>query len=129
MELTFESIFLRVCHDGTMLLVWFQTVPSTPYYEHIDHCHSPNVCDDACFFNKSDGWAYHCRNKGCICCSRLFCNHRRTEYVYFISNNCLRTHSNSLFTKCPKSPWTTTGYDYTIVSEVVGYPNFLIKQY
>src|SRR5271168_5088633 len=87
MELTFESIFLRVCHDGTMLLVWFQTVPSTPYYEHIDHCHSPNVCDNACFFNKPDGWAYHCRNKGCICCSRLFCNHRRTKYVYFISNN------------------------------------------
>jgi hypothetical protein len=90
MELTFESIFLRVCHDGTMLLVWFQTVPSTPYYEHIDHCHSPNVCDDACFFNKPDGWAYHGRNKGCICCSRLFCNHQRTEYVYFISNNYLR---------------------------------------
>src|SRR5271155_809230 len=38
-------------------------------------------------------------------------------------------HSNSLFTKCPKSPWTTTGSDHTIVSEVVGYPNFLIKQY
>src|SRR5271156_3046562 len=27
---------------------------------------------------------------------------------------------NNCLTKCPKSPWTTTGSDHTIVSEVVG---------